>query len=577
MNRGSKQKQTMQISPGWRSTWIVLGVVLALRLIHFMSALHSPLSFQLSPDEDYYLKFAHAIAAGGGSKVEFAFLDPAYGYILAIILKLFGPYVFTVYIFQTVLDTLTAFCLILIGRELGRPRAGLLGGLIYGLTVTALLFCTTLLKTIWVANFMAVWVLAAFVLLRQPKYYCWLLFGMLCGYGIALRSTLLLMAGLSLLLLPWLNMRHSRRSLAETARATAILIAGMLIPLAFLAGRNYHASGVFSPMSNNSGVVLHMHFNPDNPSGSLWIPPFVSYFHPLDIQRGYTAEARRRLGRTLNPREVDKYWRSQAIDYVRSHPFKAIRSVIDKFGDFVAYPEIPNNRSLADERLFSRILRILPTPFGWLLALGTPGLILLLLRDRRAWLLVAPIATVIVTVSVFAPIDRYRFQAVPIFALCAGLFLDSLIEYVKQNKTRQAAILLTAAAALGGTSALLADPSKLPPARLDKAVWGYLNTGNTGAAKKFALKAAVEQPGNYRIQQALAYIAANEGDLAASANYYRRAIELKPDSHQAHYRFALLLKKMGMHDQAVAHAREAVRIAAQPEYRDLLQELATGK
>ncbi len=69
MHSSSKQKQIKQRSPIWRSTWIVLGVVLALRLIHFMSALHSPLSFQLSPDEDYYLKFAHAIAAGSGSKV----------------------------------------------------------------------------------------------------------------------------------------------------------------------------------------------------------------------------------------------------------------------------------------------------------------------------------------------------------------------------------------------------------------------------------------------------------------------------------------------------------------------------
>ena len=309
-------KKAAQKPPGWRPALIVLGIVLALRLVHFYYSLHSPLSYRLSPDEDYYLKFARAIASGGGSTIEFAFLDPAYGYILGLILKLLGPSVFTVYILQILLDTLTAFCLILIGRELGHTRAGLWAGLFYGFSVMALLFCTTLLKTIWVANFMAVWVLAALVLLRRPRFYCWLLFGVLCGYGIALRSTLLLMAGLALLLLPWLNIAYSRRSLRETARGTALLIAGMLLPLALLSVRNYRASGVLSPTSNNSGVVLHMHFNPDNPEGRMWIPAFVSYFHPLDIQRGYTEEAQRRLGRALNPREVDKYWRSQAIQYV---------------------------------------------------------------------------------------------------------------------------------------------------------------------------------------------------------------------------------------------------------------------
>lgn len=556
---------------------IVLGIVLVLRLVHFFYSLHSPLSYRLSPDEDYYLKFARAIASGGGNTIEFAFLDPAYGYILGLSLKLFGPYVFTIHILQILLDTLTAFCLILIGRELGRPRAGLWAGLFYGFSVMALLFCTTLLKTTWVANFMAVWVLAALVLLRRPRFYCWLLFGVLCGYGIALRSTLLLMAGLTLLLLPWLTIVHARRSLRETARGTALLIVGMLLPLALLSVRNYRASGVFSPMSNNSGVVLHMHFNPDNPEGRLWIPAFVSYFHPLDIQRGYTEEAQRRLGRPLNPREVDKYWRSQAIQYITSHPFEAMHSIIKKFADFIAYPEIPNNRSLADERLFSPVLRILPTPFGWLFALGTPGLVLLLLHDRRGWLMMAPIATVIVTVSVFTPIDRYRFQAVPLFALGAGLFLHSLFEYVKQDKTKQAAILLAAAAVLGGVSTLLANPEHLPPPRLDKAVWGYINTGNTKAAKEFALKAAEVQPDNYRIPQALAYIATVEGNFPAAAQYYRRTVELKPDSHVAHYRFAQLLKKMGMHDEAVAHAQKAFSIAQQPEYRALLQELTAGR
>ncbi len=574
----SRSPKKVEFKSGWRSAWIVLAVVLALRFIHFAGALHSPLSYQLSPDENFYLRFAQAVAGGaGGSTVEFAFLDPVYGYIAGFVFRLAGENLFAVYVLQILLDTFTAFCLILIGRELKRPRAGLLAALIYGITVTALLFCTTLLKTVWVANFMTVWVLAALVLLRRPRAYGWVLFGILCGYGIALRSTLALMTLLALVLLPWLHVTWKGRSVMETLRGMGLLLLGLALPLALLTLRNHRAAGVQSPLTNNGGVVLHMHYNPDNPTGRTWIPSFVSYFHPSDIQRGYTQEAEKRLGRTLTPLEVDAYWRGQAIDYIRSNPLAAARSIAGKFAQFVAYPEIPNNRSLADERLFSPMLRILPSPFGWLFALGVPGLVLWLTRDRRAWLAFAPIATVVVTVTVFVAIDRYRFQAVPIFALGAGLFLDALAEYLGQDRIRPAALLLAAAAALGTASVLLAHPLRPLPPRLDKAVWGYIRMGDIGAAKQAGLKAAATQPNNYRLFEALAYIAAEEKDYAGAAEHYRRAIRIKPDSHVAHFRLARLLERMGRRDEAAAHAAAAVRIARRPEYEALLRELTAGK
>jgi len=44
---------------------VVFGV-LALRVMHFSSALQSPLSYQPGPDEDYYLRFGEAVASGHG-------------------------------------------------------------------------------------------------------------------------------------------------------------------------------------------------------------------------------------------------------------------------------------------------------------------------------------------------------------------------------------------------------------------------------------------------------------------------------------------------------------------------------
>ena len=58
----------------------VAGVVLlafALRALHLSFALRSPLTFQPAPDEEYYLRFGRAAAAGAADDPLFAFMDPA--------------------------------------------------------------------------------------------------------------------------------------------------------------------------------------------------------------------------------------------------------------------------------------------------------------------------------------------------------------------------------------------------------------------------------------------------------------------------------------------------------------------
>ena len=171
-----------------------LALVFLVRLAHLSSAMVSPLTYQPGPDEDYYRRFGLAIALGQDpNSPEFTFMDPAYGYILGAIFKLVGPNLFVVYLLQVLLDTATAYGILTIGRLLGRPRAGLVGALLYGLTATAVMFCTTLLKEVWVTAFLTWWVVGALTLIRSPRKWTWLLFGLYSGLGVGLRSTLLLL------------------------------------------------------------------------------------------------------------------------------------------------------------------------------------------------------------------------------------------------------------------------------------------------------------------------------------------------------------------------------------------------
>ena len=557
--------------------FLVLASVLGLRVLHIVSALRSPLMFQPGPDEEFYLRFGQAVARGAGETPEFAFMDPAYGYILGLIFKLLGTNLFVVYLVQVLLDTVTAFCIFLIGREFGRSRAGLLAALLYGLTCTAVYFSTTLLKATWVANFMTLWVLSSLVLLRTGNVFSWLFFGALCGWGIALRANLVLMAALSVLLLPWLSRIQSKHSIRETALRVGVFCIGLAVPLALLSARNEQISSTFSPLPNNGGVVLHHLYNPDNPKAALLLPKFVKYGTPSQIWHDYSREAERRVGHALTPHEVDQYWRSEATGYIASHPVDVLENGLRKLGEFVAYIEVPNNRSLVQDRLFSPVLRALPSPFGWLFALGVPGIALLLYRDRRAVLVIVPIAVAAATVAVFFSEDRFRFHAVPMLALGAGVFLEQLYSWIQSHQLKNCATGIAVSILLGTSSVLLARQMPQPQIVWDRVIWGYLKMNDKATiapAKKLAMQIAAEQPQNPKIQEALAYIAAAEGRYPEAVAYYRRTTELRTDDHVAHYNLARMLVKVGNDTEALREAKLAADIDPLPEYEQLLEELA---
>ena len=304
----------------------VLALVLALRIVHLSSELQSPLSYQPGPDEIYYLHFGQAVASGVGMDApEFTFMDPGYGYLLGAIFKVIGVNLFAVYFLQALLDTATAFGILTIGKMLGRPIAGAYGALLYAFNATAIMFCATLLKETSVAAYLTWWVVAALAILSSERKRAWLAFGLRCGIGFAVRSTLSIL-GLLGLLLP----KIAGRTWAVSAKLDGLLIVGLALALAPWAARNHEAFGGLSPLPQNGGIVLHQAYNIDNPMSAIWIPPFVDYSDPSEIWRGYAAEASARAGHPLLPPAVNEYWRGAALLFMREHPKTVMEHIAGK-------------------------------------------------------------------------------------------------------------------------------------------------------------------------------------------------------------------------------------------------------
>jgi tetratricopeptide (TPR) repeat protein len=567
-----------------------LAFVLALRVMHLSSALQSPLSYQPGPDEDYYLRFGEAVAAGrGADRSEFTFMDPGYGYLLGAVFKLVGVNVFAVYLLQALLDTATAFGILVAGRLLGRSRAGLFGALLYAMTSTAVMFCAALLKEICVASFVTWWVVGALALYRSDRKLAWAGFGVFCGIGIALRSTLMLL-GLLAVLLPGLKRwagggdraadyrvppnAHTARDWMSKAALIAVGMALSLVPWSI---RNSHAFGSLAPLPHNGGIVLHQVYNAQNPQSAIWIPPFVNYLHPSEIWRGYAAEAERRAARSLSPSEVDEYWQDQALAFMRDHPGQVLEDVVHKSLVFLADTEVPNNRSSADERLFSPILKLLPPPMAWLLAMGLAGLVWFAIQDRRWPIIAAPIAVSWLTVAVFWAEDRFRFHAAPVLALCSGIWIDGIAQAFHDvrralSARRQLAVYGLLAVLIFVTSLHLGRQFPPPPVRWDHVVWGYIKMGKIQEARTLAERVALEQPDNGPILEALGYLEAAGQQYEEAVRDYQRAIALRPRSYLAHYNLAKAFLALGDRAQAAEEAKIAVSLSPSAETQALVSQ-----
>jgi tetratricopeptide (TPR) repeat protein len=559
----------------------VLALVFLVRLAHLSSAMVSPLTYQLGPDEDYYRRFGLAIALGqDANSPEFTFMDPAYGYILGTIFKAVGPNLFVVYLLQVLLDTATAYGILKIGRLLGRPRAGLLGALLYGLTSTAVMFCTTLLKEVWVTAFLTWWVIGALTLIRSPRRWTWFLFGLYSGIGVGLRSTLLLLGVAGVLLPLWSDQLAAAREIGTGVRhwaaRAALVICGIMVALLPWSLRNHAAYGSLSPLPHNGGIVLHQIYNDQNPRAEIWIPPFVSYLHPSEIWRGYAAEVDRRAGYQLSPAEVDHYWQQEALTYIDAHPEKVLGDVLRKSLGWLSNAELANNRSDVEERMFSPVLAALPAPAAWLLAMGLAGLVWLAREDRRWPILAVPIALAWLTMAVFFAESRFRFHAAPMLACCAGIWIDQVVRHARAPDKRQTALFVGLAAVIATMSLLLGSRTPPVPVQWDRIAWGYINMGKIPEAQAVAERVSKEQPNNAPIFEALGYTAVAQQHYDDAEHALQHAIELRPGSHVAHYNLARVYLAIGDRKRAAEEAGIAVNLNPSPDYQALLNQIEAG-
>ena len=548
---------------------LILLTALGLRLLHIFSSVDNPFFYALSADELYYLEFARDVIGGGlGLSAGLNFMDPLYGYLLGALLWVTGDDLFLVRLLQAGIDTLSVYLIYRIATDLATPRAGLLAAALYALCGAAIFYSALLLKTTWVANFCLLWV---FLLLRGERagIWPWLGIGAFVTLCVMLRSNFLLLAPAAV---AWVLWRDWQRKRVMVPRLVAFF-AGLMLMMSLSAWRQQEITGEWQWLPANGGIFLHQVYNPDYVATGRVMPNYVLTLNPREIQYYSVREAERRTGRSMSLGDTNAYFYGAALDYMRDNPGIVARHLAGNLVSFASGHEVPNNRSYYVDRLYSSILQLPLVGYALLFALGSAGLVISATRNARTVVLLVPIAVALITSTVFFDFSRFRFPAVPMFAVGAGFLLDWLLQQVHARRWQPAGIaagltcgVLLSSAALGWRPAnSTIDEQQLADAQV--------KAGQLEQAEATISRALENTPGNAALYELLGIIAARRSDSPAAIEFNRQAVSLDAERHVAWYNLSIAYGETADHAKALDAIRKAVALRRLPDYRYRLAQL----
>ncbi len=233
--------------------------------------------------------------------------------------------------------------------------------------------------------------------------------GLLVGLATLTRSSLLL---LPLFLLPfWLIAIPRRGVLARWA----LVICGMALAVSPWVWRNHRLFGRFIPTTLQVGESLYEANNPNADGG-----PMIDRID-WEAATGH---------RELDEYEWDRFFRGEALRYMRAHPWRTARLALVKLGRF--WNPLPNHPPLRKRPLVVVAGLVSYVP---LLLLGGWGLYCLRRRWRRVLVLLAPILYYSLLHMVFVGSVRYRTPVMPLLMIPAAF---GLCELWRRRSAREA-------------------------------------------------------------------------------------------------------------------------------------------
>ncbi len=534
-----------------RRPLLILLAAWVVRLIYVAQIRHAPYFDVPLVDGANYFRTASLIASGdllGGPGVFWQ--PPLYPYFLAALMAIAGPRLGVIYVVQAAIGALSCLLVYLIGRRVFGERAAVAAAAVMILYGPLIYFdAQPLIPVLHVALVL----LGLFLLLRTDSrggsgaLRGWALAGVAWGLAAIATPNLLLAVPVAAL---WTLHRCRGRARLPLA----LLLAGVVAPVALVAVRNLAVSGEFVPISSNGGINFYIGNNAD-------------YERTIRIRPGgefeSLAQEPENLG-IISASAKSRYFATRALAFLRQYPGAAARLYLRKMVDLIAGREIPRNQDMYVNRSYSSLLALLlwrfgiSCPFGLVAPLALAGALLPAAgrRPGRALLLLCA-AAYAASILLFFPTDRYRLPLIPVAALFAGNLLGHPLAALR---SRRVVAGLVAGLVLFNLDALRPAESYPEEEALNHA-YAFQMKGRVEEAREEYRRAIALNPLRIDGYNSLATMAAQEGRWEEAAELYRKILEIAPDFAEVRHDLGQAYLALGRKEDARREWQIAANLA----------------
>ncbi|MBX3396468.1 MAG: tetratricopeptide repeat protein [Phycisphaerae bacterium] len=146
--------------------------------------------------------------------------------------------------------------------------------------------------------------------------------------------------------------------------------------------RNYRVCGQFIPITTNAGINLYIG-NHDGAEGYCLVEiPELGRFETCFDYPALVRRLTAKLGRPLSDPDVDRYFRDEAMRFIREHPAEFVRLTLRKALMFWGPSEVSHNKEDELERRHYTALHVVPIGFGFVFATAVAGVAVFVIGRR---------------------------------------------------------------------------------------------------------------------------------------------------------------------------------------------------
>jgi tetratricopeptide (TPR) repeat protein len=444
-------------------------------------------------------------------------------------------------------------------RALGE-RAAKVAGAIWALYLPAIFFSSFLLP----ASLGIFLVTGSFYLLARGVEGRWWNFagaGALLGLAALDRANLLAfpLAAVPLFLVYFRRLGWRRLAAYFVPIAALVLVVTL---------RNAFVGGDWVVVSSQGGLNFYLGNSPEA-NGVYRSLGGVYEGNPAALNRDVTARlAESHFGRPARPSEIQRWFLSRGLEWLREHPGDAAELYWRKVRLLTNDYEVSLNADFYFRRFTSLFHRV-PLPwFGFVFPFAIIGLGMAwrgasFARAAGALFVVAYALSVLL----FFVAARYRLPMVPVLAAFAGAGLARWYELWRSWRWRWASAVTAAAVAVGAFSLWPVDGFRYD-APFGQAYYQlgkfYFEEGKPREAAFYLNKAAAEAPAFYQAFLMLGVVYENWGRTDAALEAFRRGTWAAPEEAETHYNYGVALARAGRFGEAVPPLHRALALA--PDY-----------